>query len=122
MQDRYQRSFWACALVTIASALTSAGFSIAALLATDGHTNALYSASRSLSLALVTVLVVLLRSPRGLMTLSLVMTLVQFGDAIVGFINHDALKTFGPASLGLATAVALMFFRGSHMAGKPLDR
>jgi hypothetical protein len=53
------------------------------------------------------------------MTMSLAMTLVQFGDAIVGFINQDALKTFGPASLALITAMALMFFRRSYMAGKP---
>ena len=120
MQDHHLRSFWACALITIASALTSTGFSMAALLATDGHTNAMYCASRSLSLALVTVLVVLLRSPRGLMTMSLAMTLVQFGDAIVGFINHDALKTFGPASLALVTAVALIFFRRSYMLAADL--
>src|SRR6266404_2740960 len=118
MQDHHRRSFWACALITIASALTSTGFSMAALLATDGHVNAMYSASRSLSLALVTVLVVLLRSPRGLMTMSLAMTLVQFGDAIVGFTNHEPLKTFGPASLALGTAVALMYFRRSYMAGR----
>jgi hypothetical protein len=49
------------------------------------------------------------------MTMSLAMTLVQFGDAIVGFTNHDALKTFGPASLALVTAVALIFFRRSYM-------
>jgi hypothetical protein len=119
MKAHQQRSFWACALITIASALTSAGFSMAALLATDGHTNAMYSASRSLSLALVAVLVVLLRSPRGLMTMALAMTLVQSGDAIVGFTNHDALKTFGPASLALVTAAALVFFRRSSVAGNP---
>jgi hypothetical protein len=118
MQDHYQRNFWACALITIASALTSTGFSLAALFASDGHTNAMYSASRSLSLALVTVLVVFLRSPRGLMTMSLAMTLVQFGDAMVGFANHDVLKTVGPASLALVNAVALLFFRKSYTAGK----
>jgi hypothetical protein len=106
-------SFWACALITIASALTGAGFSMAALATADGHTNAMYAASRSLSLALVAILVVFLRSPRGLMTVALAMTLVQFGDAIVGFTNHDALKTFGPASLALVNAVALILFRRS---------
>jgi hypothetical protein len=117
MQDHDQRNFWACALITIASALTSAGFSMAAL-ATDGNADAMYCASRSLSLVIVAFLVVLLRSPRGLSTMALVMTLVQLGDAIVGFVNHDALKTLGPALLAVINAVALVVFRRSYRAGE----
>jgi hypothetical protein len=103
------RLFWICASVTIASALTSAGFSVAALSSSgDAHINAMYAASRSLSLALVIILVVLVRSRLGLMALSLVMALVQAGAAIIGAIRHDQLKTFGPALLALATTAVLI--------------
>ena len=57
------RYFWVCAFITVASALTSAGFSIAALNASgDAYVNAMYAASRSLSLAFVSIVVVFLRS------------------------------------------------------------
>jgi hypothetical protein len=104
-----RRLFWICALVTIASALTSAGFSVAALSSSgDAHVNAMYAASRSLSLAIAIILVVLIRSRAGLTALSCVMALVQAGDAIIGAIDHDQLKTFGPAFLALTTAVLVV--------------
>ncbi|MCW3094788.1 MAG: hypothetical protein JWL77_406 [Chthonomonadaceae bacterium] len=102
------RSFWICGLVTIASALTSAGFSLAALSSFGtAHTNALYAASRSLPLALACILVVSARSRTGLVALASVMALVQAGDAIIGAINHDPLKTFGPAFTALISVAAL---------------
>src|SRR3979409_2064015 len=92
-----RRLFWICALVTIVSTLTSAGFSVAALSSSgDAHVNAMYAASRSLSLAIAIILVVLMRSRAGLTALSVVMALVQAGDAIIGAMDHDQLKTFGP--------------------------
>jgi hypothetical protein len=103
------RHFLVCAFMTVASALTSAGFSIAALNASgDAYVNAMYAASRSLSLAFVSIVVVFLRSRTGLMALSAVMVLVQSGDALIGAIDHDPLKTFGPAFLALLTAGALI--------------
>jgi hypothetical protein len=36
------------------------------------------------------------------------MVLVQSGDALIGAINHDLLKTLGPAFLALLTAGALI--------------
>src|SRR5437764_10604577 len=61
------RLFWLCALVTIGSAFTSVGFSVAALSSSgDAQVNAMYAASRSLSLALASVVVVLARSRTGL--------------------------------------------------------
>jgi hypothetical protein len=103
------RYFWVCAFITVASALTSAGFSIAALNAScDAYVNAMYAASRSLSLALVGIVVVILRSRTGLMALSAAMVLVQSGDALVGAIDHDLLKTLGPVFLAMLTAGALI--------------
>ena len=113
------RYFWVCAFITVASALTSAGFSIAALNASgDAYVNAMYAASRSLSLAFVSIVVVFLRSRTGLMALSAVMVLVQSGDALIGAINHDLLKTLGPVFLALLTAGALI---AVMKAGNKLD-
>lgn len=103
------RFFWICAVVTMASALTSAGFSVAALSSSgDAHTNAMYSVSRSLSLATGGILMVILRSRIGLMVVSFIMALVQAGDAIIGAINQDLIKTVGPAFLALVTVGALV--------------
>lgn len=101
--------YWFCAAITIVSSLVSAGFSLAALLgAGDALRLALYAASRSLSLALVTLLAVGLRSRTGLLTVAFVMVLVQAADAGIGVLAHDASKTFGPAGLALLTAGALV--------------
>ena len=102
------RPFGLCALVTLVNALTSAGFSIASLGAAGAeHVNAMYGVSRSVSLALVVMLVVVLRSPTGLLTLSLIMVLVQTGDALIGGLTHDVTKTLGPAFLAILTGIAL---------------
>jgi hypothetical protein len=103
------RLFWLCGLVTIASAFTSAGFSIAALSSSgDAHVNAMYAASRSLSLALASVVVVLARSRTGLLTVAFVMAFVQAADAVIGAIDHQPLKTVGPAFLALVTVAVLI--------------
>lgn len=100
-------------MVTLASALTSAGFSIAALSSSgEAHTNAMYAVVRSLSVALAIFAAVGLRSRVGLITVAFIMALVQGGDAIIGAINHDPMKTFGPAFLAVVTlAVLIPFFR-----------
>ena len=109
MKSNNNRYFWICAFITVASALTSAGFSIAALNASgDAYVNAMYAASRSLSLALASVAVVLARSRTGLVTVAFVMTLVQAVDAVIGAINHQPLKTLGPAFLALVTVAVLI--------------
>jgi hypothetical protein len=111
------RLFWLCGLVTIASALTSAGFSIAALSsAGDAHVNAMYAASRSLSLALASVVVVLARSRTGLLTVAFVMALMQGADAVIGAIDHQPLKTLGPAFLALVIAVLIALWRCTRKA------
>jgi hypothetical protein len=118
-----RRLLWICALVTIASALTSAGFSVAALSSSgDAHVNAMYAASRSLSLAIAIILVVLIRSRAGLTVLSFVMALVQAGDAIIGAIDHDQLKTFGPAFLALTTAIVVVPLLRELSNGTQADR
>ncbi len=103
------RLFWLCALVTTGSAFTSVGFSVAALSSSgDVQVNAMYAASRSLSLALASVVVVLARSRTGLLTVAFVMALVQAGDAVIGAIEHHPIKTLGPAFLALVTMAVLI--------------
>lgn len=103
------RLFWICAVITIVSALTSAGFSLAALSSSgDAHVNALYSVSRSLSLAFGSLLVVFFRSHIGLMAVSFLMVLVQAGDAVIGALINDPMKTYGPAFLAVVTGIVLI--------------
>lgn len=104
------RLFWFCAVTTIVSALTSAGFSLAALSTSSGeaHVNALYSVSRSLSIGFASLLTGYLRSRVGLMAVSFLMTLVQAGDAVIGVLINDPMKTYGPAFLAALTGGALI--------------
>lgn len=103
------RLFWLCAATTLLNAFTSAGFSIAALGASGAeHTNAMYGVSRSITLALVTLLVVLLRSQPGLLIMALIMVVVQAGDAVIGMLIQDPMKTYGPAFLAIVTLAGLI--------------
>ena len=106
-RSRVSLAFLTCAFVTSVSALTSAGFSVAALSSQGNeHLNAMYASSRSLTLGVVLLLVLMRRSGVGLAVMAITMTLVQGGDAIVGFINHDLAKTLGPLFLAVVTVAA----------------
>ena len=108
------RLFWACALVTILNAFTSAGFSMAALSSSgEAHVNALYTVSRSLSLVAASLLVVGLRSRTGLQAIAFVMALLQVGDALIGVVINDPMKTYGPAFLAVVTAAVLLLLARS---------
>ncbi len=101
--------FWICAVITSASAATSAAFSIAALVSSgDAPTNARYAVSRSITLLVIAILVVAVRSRTGLLTIAAVMVLVQAGDALIGGGNHDRVKTLGPAVTAAINAGAVM--------------
>jgi hypothetical protein len=104
------RVFWICAFVTILSSIISAGFAVANV-ATHGlgDTSALYGASRSIPILLVAIVAAVRRSNLGVATVSLIMTLVQLGDAMVGVLAHDTSKTLGPLILALATAITLVW-------------
>ena len=103
------RVFWICAFVTILSSIISAGFSVANV-ATHGlgDISALYGASRSIPILLVAIIAAVRRSNLGVATVSLIMTLVQLGDTMVGALAHDTSKTLGPLILALATAITLV--------------
>ena len=102
------RALWICAAVTAISAIVSASFSVAALLG-PGQTdvNAMYAASRSISLPLVVLAIAYFRSRDGIAAMALTMALVQLLDAVIGFLSHDPFKTFGPLALSLITFASL---------------
>ncbi len=102
------RAFWICAAVTAISAIVSASFSVAALLAPDQpDVNAMYAASRSISLPLVVLVVAYFRSRDGMAVMALTMGLVQLLDAVIGFLSHDPFKTWGPLVFALITFASL---------------
>jgi hypothetical protein len=103
-------SGWACAVITLASALTSPGFSVAAVRAADapGLANARYAMSRSVALAIVSVVAIAHQSVPWLAAIAVAMVLVQGGDALVGRMKRDAVKTVGPAATALLNLAALL--------------
>ncbi len=108
--EKEMTSYYVCAFITAASALTSLVFSVAALLAAaDSRLNALYAAARSLALALVSLVAFLISSRGFLVGIASVMILVQALDAVIGSRKHDILKTYGPAVTALISLAALVW-------------
>ncbi len=122
-------SWWAPALVTLASTLIASGFALASLIAPASVVGtrslgeasrifAMYAAARSSALTVAVVWNVVGRSRRGLAVLAVVMALVQSGDTLVGIATHDASKAIGPAVLAAATlAGAYLLLRRARSAG-----
>jgi len=112
------RPFWVCWAITSLNALVSAGYATAGMLSQgDGNVYTQYAASRSFALVIMILSLGRFRSPSALLALATVMTLVQLGDAVIGFQNHDAAKSFGPLGLAVLTIVAavLMWRANRHM-------
>jgi hypothetical protein len=105
-------AFWVCAGVTTASAFVSLGFSVAAGVSAhdEARTTALYALSRSVALAVVSLVPLFSQTRSSLLTIALAMVIVQALDAVVGATIHDRTKTFGPAALGMLNLVALVWF------------
>jgi hypothetical protein len=103
-------SFWACAVVTLASALTSLGYSAAAVrtVGEPGLTNARYALSRSAALAIASVVAIAFQSVAWLAAMAVAMVLVQGGDAFVGRMQRNAVKTAGPAAIALVNLATLL--------------
>jgi hypothetical protein len=104
-------AYWICAVVTAASSFTSCGFSTVALLSSDGKAkiNAMYAFTRSIALALASIVVFFNQARSWLEALALIMIVVQLGDTIIGIKIHDSLKTYGPAITALVNFAALIW-------------
>ncbi len=101
--------FFACATVTLVSALVSTGFSVHAVRLATGssRTIALYGAARSVAVAAAAVAPFANGSQPWLLAVATTMTLVQALDAAIGARLRDAMKTFGPASLAFLNGLAI---------------
>jgi hypothetical protein len=69
----------------------------------------MYALSRSVALAVVSLVPLVSRTRSSLLTIALAMVIVQALDAVVGGTIRDRMKTFGPASLGALNVVALVW-------------
>jgi len=100
--------YWVAFAATAISALVSLGYSLAALRGRTGDaaTFARYAASRSIAIVAGLVVALFVGSGALVFALAIVMTVVQGLDAIVGRLERDAMKTWGPAALALVTLTA----------------
>jgi hypothetical protein len=106
--------FLICAIATAISAFVSLGFSIAALRSTgDTHVNAMYFSSRSLALAVVSVVPFFSGSRSWLLTVAITMIIVQAVDGYAGLKQHDTRKTIGPILISLANLAAVILLARS---------
>jgi uncharacterized membrane protein len=70
----------------------------------------MYASSRSVALAVASVVPLLSQTRASLLTIALAMVIVQALDAVVGATIHDRMKTLGPASLGMFNLLTLVWF------------
>ena len=102
--------YWFCVVVTAISALTSLGFSIAALVRPiEGSLGtARYAASRSVALTVAAAVPIVATSVGWAEAVALAMVIVQAGDATIGLREHDSSRTWGPAGSAVINLFALV--------------
>ncbi len=103
--------FLFCAFITTVSAVISLGFSIAATFNTANEVRnmALYTCARSLALVVVSAVPFLTGSTPWLLAIACSMIIVQIGDAAIGVVIRDRMKTFGPAGTALLNLAAVVW-------------
>jgi hypothetical protein len=104
-------NYYLCAIFTVISYAVSFGFSVEAYLKSRSVkelslTNAKYAMSRSFSLFLVSIGLLIYVSDHFLIALSLVMIGVQLFDGIIG-IKISVFKTIGPILMAAGNAIIL---------------
>lgn len=104
-------AFWVCALVTLVSAAVSFGFAVDGLrrASAESRTASSYAFSRSLALLVVAVVALFTGSVAFVAAVAAVMVLVQAFDVVVGWMQRDPRKTFGPAGIALANLAVLIW-------------
>lgn len=110
--------YYICAAVTLISAAVSFGFSIYAFKKSreekgNALTNAKYAMSRSLSLLLVTIGLLIFIDTAFLIALSAVTIGFQLFDGIIG-IKISIFKTVGPLLTAVGNTVVLILFLSNH--------
>lgn len=104
--------YYLCAVFTFISAAVSFGFSVEAFLKTKPQkgvalTNAKYAMSRSLSLFIVSIGLLIFQSNPYLIALSAIMIGLQLFDGMIG-IKVSAFKTIGPIFTAVGNTVLLI--------------
>lgn len=98
--------------ITAVSAVVSFGFSLAALglIDTDEDTYpyVLYNLARAIVLLLAVAVVARERSTGGVLVVGALTALMQFFDAIVGAVDSDPTKTFGPLAIAILSGVLVL--------------
>jgi hypothetical protein len=114
--------FVVCALITAISSIVSFGFSVGAALKTAGEarTMALYACARSAALVLVGAASFLTGSTPWLLAIASCMIIVQAGDATIGALIRDRVKTFGPAGTAVVNLAAMIWLLRSTLASPGL--
>ena len=97
--------------MTTISAVTSLGFSLAAVRGTGGneHTLAFYTCSRSVALTVISLASFVTGASAWLQAAAVAMIMVQGCDAVVGITIRNMMKTVGPAGMALANLTALVW-------------
>jgi hypothetical protein len=94
--------------MTLLNSGISAGFSLAFMLGQGrGDIFARYAAARSIALLLAVLLAIVVRSRDAITFLGIAMTAVQLFDGVIGVLDHDLQKTFGPLVLAVFNAFAV---------------
>jgi hypothetical protein len=103
-------SFYICSFITAVNAFTSLGFSVqAALLSKHGQTAVFYAATRSIALAIVSLIPFFYHSKPFLVAVAVTMIIVQTLDSAIGFKIKSLLKTYGPMATALLNLLALVW-------------
>ncbi|MDH6364628.1 hypothetical protein M2139_001615 [Enterococcus sp. PF1-24] len=104
-------SYYICAIFTLISSAVSFGFSIDTFLKArqekNALTNAKYAMSRSASLLIVAIGLLIFKDSSFLIALSVVMIGVQLFDGIIGF-KISIFKTVGPLFTALGNTLLLI--------------
>jgi hypothetical protein len=97
--------------VSLVSALVSLGFSAAALHLVEKsdptYTYVLFNLARAIALVIGFALVARTRSLTALTIMAALMAIVQLFDGVVGAIDGDSMKTFGPWGIAVVSFAAL---------------
>lgn len=97
-------AFYVCATMACINALVSVGFSLALVIGQPTiEVAALYGIARTIPLAIAALIAFAMRSRSGVVVLALLLTSIQFCDALVGWFAHNVMKTLGPVMLGVLT-------------------
>ncbi|WP_312025112.1 hypothetical protein [Listeria booriae] len=106
--------YYLCAVFTLISATVSFGFSMEAYIKAkqaknSALINAKYAVSRSFSLFLIAIGLLLFKSDSYLIVLSSIMICVQLFDGIIG-IKLSVFKTVGPLATAIGNTILLILF------------